>query len=150
MGKSNVSRVRTATAFVSAAALAAGLTVFSATATAHWDQEAVTTIAQQLPAATEKLYEALLSQPPPGFGGGDGDGDNEFSDNVRLMHSESMHLASELKKGKSQAQTKHAFQRIKELNDDAKEYAREQFMEAPVTSHFSAVEKLIEQLAHFY
>jgi hypothetical protein len=117
-----------------------------------WDQQAATQIAEELPQATEKLYTALYSQGSPaggGFGGG-GDSYHQFKDNVRLMHSESMHLVGELNKGKGQAETKHAYQRIKELNDDAKEYAGQQFSENPVTSEFATVERLLEQLASFY
>jgi hypothetical protein len=119
---------------------------------ADWDQAAATQVAEQLPQATEELYTALYSQGAPAGGafGGGGDSYHEFKDNVRLMHSESMHLAAELKKGKGQAETKHAYQRIKELNDDAKEYAGQQFSENPATSGFSTVEGLLDQLASFY
>ena len=120
---------------------------------ADWDQSAATKIAEQLPEATEQLYTALYTQGQPagGLAGlGGGDAYHQFKDNVRLLHSESMHLADELKKGKGQTETKHAYQRIKELNDDAKEYAGRQFSENPVTSQFSTVEGLIDQLAAFY
>jgi len=129
------------------------ISIFSAPAwSADWDQAAATQVAAQLPLATEKLYTALYSQGSPAGGtfGGGGDSYHEFKDNVRLMHSESMHLAAELKKGKGQSETKHAYQRIKELNDDAKEYAGQQFSENPVTSGFSIVEGLLDQLASFY
>jgi hypothetical protein len=119
---------------------------------ADWDAAAATKVAEQLPQATEKLYTALYSQGAPeggGFGGG-GDAYHEFKDNVRLLHSESMHLAAELTKGKGQAETKHAYQRIKELNDDASEYAGRQFSGNPVTSEFSTVESLLDQLDTYY
>lgn len=115
----------------------------------QWDQARVTGIAAKLPAATEALYTSLLDQGemggmPGAFGAGDAY--HEFKDKVRLMHSESMHLAAELKEGAGRDQTKHAFQRIAELNRDAAEMGREQFSENPVVTRFSGVEDLIRQL----
>jgi hypothetical protein len=120
---------------------------------AKWDQAQVTAIAAKLPKATEALYTALYQEGqttamPGAFGAGDDY--HEFKDKVRLMHSESMHLASELKKGLGQNETKHAFQRIAELNRDAAEAGRAQFTENPVIAKFSAVEDLIRQLGPYY
>jgi hypothetical protein len=128
-------------------AIVVAFTVVATTASAAWDQQGATKLAQQLPEAMEKLYTALQLQPPAAGGG---EAYHEFKDRVRLMRSECMHLASELKQGKGQAETKHAFQRIKELNDDAKEYAQQQFSGGSVTSEFSTVEGLLDQLAAFY
>jgi len=61
---------------------------------------------------------------PGAFGGGDAY--HEFKDKVRLMHSESLYLADALKKGEGRDQTKHAYQRISELNRDAAEMGRAQ------------------------
>ncbi len=133
--------------------VAALMTVVSSPVwSANWDQAAATKIAEQLPQATEKLYTELYSEGSPAGGafGVGGESYHEFRDNVRVMHSESMHLAAELKNGKGQAETKYAYQRIKELNDDAKQYADQQFSEKPVTSEFSIVERLLDQLASFY
>jgi len=137
------------------AAFAAGVLfgVASPAEAADWDQAAVSAIAQQLPDATEKLYTALYQQGQPmdSIGGlGGGDSYHEFKDRVRLLHAESLHLADALKKGQGMDQTKHAYQRIGELNDDAKEYAGQQFSENPVTSQFDEVEDLIGKLAPYY
>lgn len=123
------------------------------TEAAAWDQAQVTAIAAKLPKATEALYTALYQEGqttvmPGAFGAGDDY--HEFKDKVRLMHSESMHLVAELKKGEGQKETKHAFQRIAELNRDAAEAARMQFTENPVITKFSAVQDLIRQLDPYY
>ena len=120
---------------------------------AAWDQSRVTEIASQLPAATEALYMGLFEEGqttvmPGAFGSGDDY--HEFKDKVRLMHSESMHLADELKKGEGRDQTKHAYMRIAELNRDAAEAARMQFEEDPVIARFSAVEDVLRQLQPYY
>ena len=51
---------------------------------------------------------------------------------------------------RAQKETKHAFQRIAELNRDAAEAGRAQFTENPVVAKFSAVEDLIRQLDPYY
>jgi hypothetical protein len=120
---------------------------------ATWDQANVASIAAKLPDVTEKLYTAVYQQGQtsmmPGAAGG-GDAYHEFKDKVRLMHSESMHLAKALEKGEGRDATKHAFQRISELNRDAAEAGREQFTSNPVVGDFAAVEDLIRQLNPYY
>ena len=141
---------------VISAALLCGLASGNALADHHaaeWDQAQVTAIAAKLPQATGALYTALYTEGqtavmPGAFGAGDDY--HEFKDKVRLMHSESMHLAAELNKGLGRDQTKHAFQRIAELNRDAAEAGRMQFTENPVITKFSAVEALIRQLDPYY
>lgn len=143
-------------ACILSAALLCGLAPGRARADHHaveWDQAQVTAIAAKLPMATEALYTALFREGqtalmPGAFGAGDDY--HEFKDKVRLMRSESMHLASELKKGLGRDETKHAFQRIAELNRDAAEAGREQFTTNPELAKFSAVEDLIRQLDPYY
>jgi hypothetical protein len=142
-------------ACVISAVVLCGLVSGNALADQHgaWDQAQVTAIAAKLPEATEALYTALYSEGqtavmPGAFGAGDDY--HEFKDKVRLMHSESMHLVSQLKKGLGRDETKHAFQRIAELNRDAAEAGRAQFTEDSVVEKFSAVEDLIRQLDPYY
>ena len=120
---------------------------------AKWDQARVTAIAAKLPEATEQLYTVLYEEGQTGLSPGAmgaGDAYHGFRDTVRLLHSESMHLADRLKQGDGRDQTLHAFERIGELNRDAAEFGRAQFTTNPVVGKFSEVEDLIRQLAPYY
>jgi hypothetical protein len=137
-------------------ALAAGFVLpWVATAAHHekppaWDQARVAEIAAKLPETTERLYTAAYEQGAGGLQMGPGDSHHEFRDNARLLHSESMHLAAALKKGGGRDETKHAFQRIAEINRDLIEFGRRTFQTNPILNEFAAVEDLIRQLAPYY
>jgi hypothetical protein len=118
-----------------------------------WDQAAVTQLASKLTPITEKLYTAIFEQGqmidmPSAMGAGDDYDD--FKNTINKMNEQAMHLSSELKKGQGMAATRDTVEDLKEMNDDAKEFASEQFTTSPVNDDLAALEQIINQLRPYY
>ena len=75
---------------------------------------------------------------------------NRLKDRLRVMRSESRHLANELKKGKSHDETVYAFERLMELVRDARELANSLSLEEPTIARIEAARKSLDEIAQYY
>ena len=93
------------------------------TAPVKWNQEEAAAIALQLYEGVDSLDDTLYKQGSSDRMDSGGLDYHRLRDRVRVMRSESRHLANELKKGKGHDETIYAFERLMELVRDARELA---------------------------
>ena len=122
----------------------------SAAAPVKWDQEKAAAIAFQLYEGVDSLYDTLYKQGSSGRLASGGLDYNRLKDRVRVMRSESRHLANELKKGKGHDETVHAFERLMQLVRDARELANSLFLEEPTIAKIKAARKSLDEIARYY
>ena len=79
-------------------------------------------------------------------GGGSSAQRYRLKDRLRLMESESKHLASALGDGEGRDETYPVFQRIDEIRRDAVEDAERMFLQQPVLEKIQAARPVMEEL----
>ena len=121
-----------------------------AAAPVKWDQEKTAAIALQLYEGVDSLYDTLYKQGNPEQLASGGLDYHRLKDRVRVMRSESRHLANELKKGKSHDETVHAFERLMQLVRDARELANGLLLEEPTIARIKSARKSLDQIAQYY
>jgi hypothetical protein len=118
-----------------------------------WNQEKAAAAAAKLAAALDGLRTALRQQPPPGTGIAPGGGQratHQLRDRLRLMESESRHLADELARGASRDETLPTFERVNTIRRDAVHQAQRVFLQQPVKDRIIAARDPLEELAGYY
>jgi len=122
----------------------------SAADLAKWDQAAVTGIAKQLPAATERVQTALLDEPAQTIGSGDAESFFGLQQNARRLHEQGMALAKHLEAGKGYEESRNLYRSFKEIWDDTTVNAQRSELLEPTMDAFAKVEDLLRQLAPYY
>ena len=122
----------------------------SAADLAKWDQTAVTGIAKQMPAATERVQTALLDEPAQTIGSGDAESFFALQQNARRLHEQGMALAKHLEAGKGHDETLNFYRSFKEIWDDTIVNARRSELLEPTMDAFAKVADLQRQLAPYY
>jgi hypothetical protein len=117
---------------------------------AKWDQAAVTGIAKQLPAATERLQNVLRDEPAQALGSGDAESFFAMQQNARKLHEQGMALAKHVEAGKGYEETHNLYRSFKETWDDTIVNARRSELPEPTMDAFAKVEDLLRQLAPYY
>ncbi len=117
---------------------------------AKWDQDRAEKISGNLATAAGELYRAMRKMPPPTAGTGQNAGWYRALDRVRLIRSESKHLAAALKDGKGYDQTHPVWQRLMSLVRDAREEGRKLFLAEPIMDKIAATGDQLRQLAPYY
>lgn len=122
----------------------------SAADLAKWDQTAVTGIAKQLPAATERFQTALMDEPAQILGSGDAESFFAMQQNARKLHEQGMALAKHLQAGKGYEETLNLYRSFKETWDDTAVNAQRSELPEPTMDAFAKVDDLRRQLAPYY
>lgn len=134
--------------------LALGAVLIAATPSAadlaKWDQAAVTGIAKQLPAATERVQTALRDEPAQTIGSGDAGTSFGLQQNARRLHEQGMALAKHLEAGKGYEETRNLYRSFKEIWDDTMVNAQRSELPEPTMDAFAKVDDLVRQLAPYY
>ena len=116
-----------------------------------WDQTKATSAAQSLAASLEGLRAALRRQPTTTIAPGGGSrARNKLLDRLRLMESESKHLARVLEEGQGRDETLPVFERINEIRRFAVEQAQRMFLQKPVIDKIESARGSLEVLAGLY
>ncbi len=90
---------------------------------ARWDQDRVTSYAEELATATQELYRALGSRPTY-LNQANQRAYYQARDDVRVMNSSAKHLLSKLKDGEGRDETAPIFKRIRLLQRSAQDEGR--------------------------
>lgn len=116
-----------------------------------WDQAKATAAAQSLAASVDGLRTALRNQPSSSIVPGGGSRPrHKLLDRLRLMESESKHLAGVLEEGQGRDETLPVFERINQIRRDAVEQAQRMFLQQPVIEKIESARGPLEELAGYY
>ncbi len=115
-----------------------------------WDQANVTALAWQLHEAVVDLREQVRRQPPLGIASGQDRGRHQLLDLLRLLRTESRHLARELEAGQGHDPTYPVYQRIQEMRRAAALRARRQFITEPVMQRIEQAREILIELGRYY
>lgn len=116
-----------------------------------WDQEKVAQIAADLATAAADLRQVFRrSQGSAQIASGGARSQLRLSDLLRLIQSETRHLARELADGKGRDETEFAYQRLMMTIRDARENARRMFLHKDVLEAVDKTAALRQQLGAFY
>lgn len=117
---------------------------------AKWDQDRAEKISGNLATAAHELYTAMRQMPPPTLGTGQNAAWYRALDRVRLIRSESKHLAAALKDGNAYDETLPVWRRLMSLVRDAREEGRKLFLAEPIMDKIAATRDQLRQLAPYY
>jgi hypothetical protein len=117
---------------------------------AAWDQAKVTTLGKELVQATNALFETFRKQPPPSVGSMQGDSYQRLKQFVRLLHIESVELASSLQKGEGRDETLAIFDNLMQLARSARDEAARVFVAHDVSERAAAVRQVLNRLGPYY
>lgn len=121
------------------------------TAADPWNAEKAAAAATRLAEALNGLRDALRKA-PGGMGGfaGGSSGVHSLRDRLRLMESESKHLARQLRDGEGRDETYPVFRRIDEIRRSAVDPAERMFLQQPVLEKIQVARPAMEELAGYY
>ena len=117
---------------------------------AAWDQAKVSEIAKQLVPATKDLYDTFYQQVPPTAGSGQTKDFYSLKQVIRVMKTESRHLAGQLEKGEGHDQTLPSYESLMQLVREAREAGARIFATEDLQGKATAVRVLLNQLGPYY
>lgn len=117
---------------------------------ASWDQNRVTAIAQQLPAASEAWLQALRDQPGGGIGSGSAEAGTGLVQKAQVLHEQSTALAGHLSAGQGYEKTRNLYRSLKELIDDTEVQAQRAELDQPTLDAWAKITDLQRQIAPYY
>jgi len=135
------------------AALLFGLVLAPVAATAElprWDQQRVTTIANELAEAVAKAALEVDKQKGSRVDVTKERAFYEFREDMRLAKNSARHLAKELQDGKGREETHPTFRRLKTLRNDAAENARRADMPDSTLAAITSAGELLNRLRPYY
>ncbi len=106
-----------------------------------WDQTRVTELSQQLLAAANGWFMALLQQ---------GRGSGRLQQNAIAIQQQSAALAAHLEAGKGFSDTVYSYRDLRELLDDADEGVDQSYLEQPTAAAWNKLSELMGQLTPYY
>jgi hypothetical protein len=135
------------------AALLVGLVLAPVAAKAElprWDQQRITTIANELSEAVAKAALEVEKQKGSRVDITKERAFYEFREDMRLARNTARHLAKELQDGKGRDETHPTFRRLKTLRNDAAENARRADMPDSTLAAITAAGELLNRLRPYY
>ncbi|MGH7286826.1 MAG: hypothetical protein ACREI8_02270 [Myxococcota bacterium] len=121
--------------------LAACSTPPSSVGLTPWDQTRVTDLSQQLLAAANGWFLALVQQ---------GRGSGRLQQNAIAIQQQSAALAAHLEHGKGFGDTVYEYLDLREMMDDADEGVDQSYLEAPTTAAWTKLSDLMRQITPYY
>lgn len=118
--------------------------------TPPWDQVRVAKLAEQLYEGCKNLETSVRQELPPAPGIGQRRAHYRLRDRLRLIRSETEHLARALKAGEGREETFHTYRRIGQLIREAREDARRLFLQQPTLERISAAREPWMELNAYY
>lgn len=115
-----------------------------------WDQARVTALAGELRDAVKGIRQAVRQAGSPNRGSMQSRKFHNFSDTLRLIESESRHLAAELESGQGLEETWPAYRHLQLLVRDARELSQHLFIEKPIQDQIVAGRTKLDALAAYY
>ncbi|MBW2316464.1 MAG: hypothetical protein JRH10_20055 [Deltaproteobacteria bacterium] len=115
-----------------------------------WDQAKVTALAGELSAAVKGIRTAVRQTGSPSIGSMQSRHFHQFKDKLRLIESESRHLASELAEGQGLEPTLPAYRHLRLLVRDARELARSLFIGKQTQDRIDVGRAKLDALAAYY
>jgi uncharacterized membrane protein YccC len=116
----------------------------------EWDQAQVTSIAKELAAAVRDLRDAFRREGSPSREQMQSRAYNQLMDNLRLIRSETAHLARELEASKGHDETFPVFRRIGMLVRDAQRLTPRLFIQESVQQRIDPARALWDKLQPYY
>ncbi len=113
-----------------------------------WDQEAVTTLATDLAAQVKDLRQSLKRGPGSSMATMQERSRYNFMDLLRLIESETGHLARRL--GEGYGETAPVYRRLQRLVSNAQEEGRRLFIDEPTQERIDKAGGILDELALYY
>ena len=118
--------------------------------TVAWDQAQVTRVAQELADSLKDLRRAVRQQPDPGVASLQSKAFYRFSDELRVLESESKQLARALEAGGGHDETVPVYERMQRTIRDAREEARRLDIPAQTRERIDAARAVLDKLDQYY
>jgi hypothetical protein len=117
---------------------------------AQWEQDQVAAAARKLADAVKDLRSEVRKQGSPGVASMQSRAWHRFTDELRLIESESKELASALEAGRGHDETLPIFERMQMLIRDAREESRSLMIAQPVQQRIDAAREALRALEPYY
>jgi len=132
-------------------ALVVGLASAVSAELASWDQARVTAIAKELSDESKHVYDSFYKMSVrSGRSGGNAHELHQLKDTLRLLRSETRHLASELEKGAGHDETLPIYKRLMELVRDARESIQRIYTEQSLLDAVAKAGDALRRLQPYY
>jgi hypothetical protein len=115
-----------------------------------WDQEAAARLAAELAESVKGIRKAVRQAGAPSMGSMQARKFHQFTDKLRVIESESKHLAGALADGEGREQTRPAYDRLQLLVRDARELARSLFIQQSIQDRIDVARAKLDALAAYY
>jgi hypothetical protein len=116
-----------------------------------WDQARVTSIAKQLAAAANDVYNQFYAMHErSGDPVGEAYESGQLEDTLRAIREQTRHLEKQLEKGKAYDATVGDYKRLREMLDNAHEYIQRVYEEKGLIDAVAKAKVLLHQLDPYY
>lgn len=118
---------------------------------ASWNQERVTAIGEELATSVNDTYVSVNTLSTGGqIGSGQANAQLRLQERLRVAGAQSRLLATQLKDGKDRAETASTYARLMVVLRDARDDARQMFIEEPTLDKIAATTDLLRRIAPYY